>query len=241
MASSTSSISQFVGSLNEVSTIPFLALSLLPVENVEGGIFSRITMTSMTSAWYLPLSHFEALFVGLAILEIMVMRYFLILPLDVTKLIEDGTLLQTSVSRKKRMAMDHKEILERQRLAETMFTIIRRIDKDDCVLRTLCELEFSTNNGMRYGHKLTDLLSNLKRLGLKRIQLEGMSVPNNVTVPERKVLSVFEEAVLLGDNENDIGDTCKHDYGDSCASQYSLCKEDTSTLLGHVQQLDPYL
>ncbi len=49
---------------------PVLALSLLPIENVNGGIFSRITMTGMTSKWYLRLSHFEAIFVGLVVLQV---------------------------------------------------------------------------------------------------------------------------------------------------------------------------
>ncbi|CAL8112773.1 unnamed protein product [Orchesella dallaii] len=233
-----------MGSLNEVSAFPLLALSLLPVENAEGGIFSRITMTSMTSAWYLPITHFEALFVGLALLEIFVMRYFLILPLDITKLIEDGTLLQTSVSRKKRMTREsyYKDVLEQQRLAETMFTIIRRIDKDDCVLRTLCELETSTNGGVRYGQKVTNLLSNLKRLGLKILKRESMTIPNNVTIPERKVLSVFVEAVLIGANDNNIENTCAKDANtESCSTQFSLCKEETDALLAYVQQLDPFL
>lgn len=56
--------------INDLKSVPLIALSLLPVGNVNGWVFTRITMTSMTGKWYLPLTHFEALLVGLVVLEV---------------------------------------------------------------------------------------------------------------------------------------------------------------------------
>lgn len=66
-------------------------------------------------------------------MQIFVMSYLLILPLDLTQLIEKGTLLATSVSRKKRATwrnIDKNEILRQQRLAESMFAVSLSPDKN---------------------------------------------------------------------------------------------------------------
>lgn len=63
----------FINELDNIHTAPaafLFSYFLLPVQNVEGGVFSRITMTSMTSAWYLKLTHFEAVLVGLVVLQV---------------------------------------------------------------------------------------------------------------------------------------------------------------------------
>lgn len=64
--------------LTELLTNPFtsIAATLLFSQNVEGGIFSRITMTSMTGAWYKTITPFEAILVGLVILEVTVLIYY---------------------------------------------------------------------------------------------------------------------------------------------------------------------
>jgi hypothetical protein len=113
-----------------------IASTLLLSQNTDAGLFSRITMTSMTSAWYHRLTnHVDVVLICLLIfevleksvstdyknllftrqwvsnvsfydfsiiLQVLLMRYFLILPIDLTKWIDRGVLIGSAVSKRKR-------------------------------------------------------------------------------------------------------------------------------------------
>ncbi len=117
---------------------PNFPLSVLPavlfssLGGVDGGIFHRVTMTSMTGNWYLPITHSQAIIVGLVILEIFIFRYLQILPLNFSKLIESGVLLQTVVSkkkRKKRQTTMKTELDRSLQVLEKLLTVTKLVKK----------------------------------------------------------------------------------------------------------------
>lgn len=68
---------------------------------------------------------------------------------------------------------------------------------------------------------------------------------NNMTIPERKVIDEFVDAVLLGSGYSTEMDSnvCANIPGDKnvCASHYSLCDADKIELLGYVKNIVPFL
>jgi len=150
-----------------------------------------------------------------------VMRYVLILPLNVTKLIDDGTLLSTSVKKKRSTRTCNKDI---NRLSETMFTVLRRLDQHDCLLYALCELQKLSLSGNQLPKETKVTLSALNRSGRERKRTE---VSNNVTLTEQPIISVFEEAVLEAGEYFDNG--VENNSSSTCQLRYQHCpltKED---------------
>ncbi|OXA60586.1 uncharacterized protein LOC110845122 [Folsomia candida] len=184
------------------------ATAALLVGGAEGGIFHRITMTSMTSAWYLTIGKFEAIIVGLLILEIFVLRYLLILPLDYTKWIEQGILLQTAVSKRKRKkrflnSVSENDFDENVKLIDSMLTVVRRLDENDCLLKALCELEsLQRSNCYSLPPQVVGTLAMLKKLD------------ENPQEKSSQIMPLYQEAVRNGANATGFS---------SCDIFYSKC------------------
>lgn len=79
------------------------------------------------------------------------------------------------------------------------------------------------------------------RLGLKRIQNEKLTAPNNITITDRKVLSHFEEAVLVGSGNGNALSCDSSPSDESCESYYSLCTTEKDELLHYVRKIEPFL
>ncbi|CAG7728663.1 unnamed protein product, partial [Allacma fusca] len=123
--------------------------------------------------------------------------------------------------------------IERERLAETMFTVIRRLDMQDCLLRSLCELQAKSNHGFKVPRETKMVLASLTQSGFARnrtISAESKSRPKD-TVEDRPVLSVFEEAVLTGWDANS-------ENGTECQERYFICPLNTDDLVAHIHTVD---
>ncbi|CAG7728096.1 unnamed protein product, partial [Allacma fusca] len=91
--------------------IPFLIL-VNAVKNAQSILATNISV-SPTSGWYFALSPFESILLGLIVLKLLILRYTKILPINLSKVFEGE--LPRPKNRRKRD-------IERERLAETMFT-----------------------------------------------------------------------------------------------------------------------
>ncbi|CAG7716533.1 unnamed protein product [Allacma fusca] len=201
--------------------LPFLLL-VNAVKEAQSVLATNISV-SPSSGWYFALSPFESILIGLIVLKLLVLRYTKIIPINLNKVF-DGMLPKPQNRRKRE--------IERERLAETMYTVIRRLDMQDCLLRSLCELQAKSNHGFKVPRETKMVLSSLSQSGWARnkTSIENEAVPKD-TVEDRPVLSVFEEAVLTGWD-------AKLENGTECQERYFICPLNTDDLMAHFHTVD---
>ncbi|ODM94500.1 hypothetical protein Ocin01_12176 [Orchesella cincta] len=144
-------ISRIAGSLSGSS----LASSLLLLSSSHfQPVESFISFVSLQSsyAWYMHLSDFETVFLSLVMLQVFILRYLEILPINVNNLF----LGESSGRRKKRSFWKTNQFnCESDLLTQSLFKVLKKLDHGNCVALTICELEsmstyheshFSPNN-----------------------------------------------------------------------------------------------
>jgi len=178
-----------------------------------------------TSNWYFSLTPFESIMLGYAVLKLMVLRYMDFTP--ILTALNNGTSTANTgnimAGKRRKRSSDPKVIKEKERLAETMFTVLRRLDMQDCLLRTLCELQVHSLHGHPLTRETKLTLSALKKSGAKRRERRS---PNPDVLEERPVLSVFEEAV-------EVGWDAKGPGGIECQERYFICPLTQTDILKH--------
>lgn len=95
----------------------------------------------------------------------------------------------------------------------------------DCLLRTLCELQIHSLQGHKLPRETKLTLSALSKSGWKRKQAEKPNLNPDV-IEDRPVLSVFEEAVHVGWDAKSLNAT-------ECQQRYFICPLTKQDIFNH--------
>ncbi|CAL8109983.1 unnamed protein product [Orchesella dallaii] len=127
-------------------------------------MFSNISVAP-SSSWYFSLTPFESILLGMIVLKLMLLRYLTILPIDINNLANKDYFNFGKKRRKRDVnGLDEAKFAkEKERLAEIMFTVIRRLDMQDCFLRMLCELQVHSIRGKTLPREVKLTLSALSK------------------------------------------------------------------------------
>ncbi|CAL8117876.1 unnamed protein product [Orchesella dallaii] len=179
-------LSRIAGSLPGSSLASALLLLSSSSSNFQP-VESFISFISLQSsyAWYMHLSQFETVFLILVMLQVVVLRYLEILPINVNNLF----LGESSGRRKKRSSWKTKKFdCDNDILTPALLKILKKLDDGNCVPLTLCELESmssyheshfppNNNHAIELPTETKALLKSLKMSGKYRSKSSKRHIP----------------------------------------------------------------